>query len=638
MNRHMFRSPFFTVLCISAALFLNSGNTSGQTEPGTPVIVEAESGEPGDNVAVRTAGGVTYVTVKTNLGGTSPGDASRTVAYEVTFADSGTYDFYVHLRVGAAGFDDDSFFYGRGFGDKDAASGGDWVMVNGLGSSGFSDPASLIEGPGPLGSNAWKWVNLTKNGYQSAAGDPFRVEPDGLVQTFQIGGREDGLDIDKFAFGKSHLWFTVGMLEDGLPGSPTRPAGDTTGIVWEGPAFSSDPDKFLGSGWDRTDPDFPKYWNQLTPGNAGKFGSVAVTANPGQWNWSSLDASYQFATSNGLLFKHHCLIWGQQQPGWITNSGLDSAQQADAVEDWIRLTGERYPEMDMIDVVNEPLPGHNPAAYRDALGGAGATGWDWVIWAFQKARDYMPGVKLLLNEYGIINNNSATTSYLQIINLLKDRGLIDGIGVQGHRFEFESADTSVMRKNLDRLAATGLPVYISEFDLGNLRNEGTPDDDQQLRLYQKIFPVIWKHTGVKGITFWGYREGEVWQSSTYLVRYNGRARPALLWLDEYIRNNPPAGVDDRKNASAPSGFELGRNFPNPFNPATRIQYRIGRPCRVTVKIYALTGRMVQTLVDTEQAAGRYTLSFDGRDLPSGNYFCRMTAGGFTAVQKLVLIK
>ena len=114
----------------------------------------------------------------------------------------------------------------------------------------------------------------------------------------------------------------------------------------------------------------------------------------------------------------------------------------------------------------------------------------------------MPSAKLLLNDYGIINDNSATTSYLKIINLLKDRNLIDGIGVQGHRFELERADTTVMRKNLDRLAATGLPVYISEFDLGNLGNTGTPDDDQQLQLYKKIFPVLSQRSWVKLLILW----------------------------------------------------------------------------------------------------------------------------------------
>ena len=136
------------------------------------------------------------------------------------------------------------------------------------------------------------------------------------------------------------------------------------------------------------------------------------------------------------------------------------------------MVGNRYPGLDMIDVVNEPLSGHNPAPYSAALGGAGATGWDWVIWAFQKARLYMPNTKLLLNDYSIINDNGPTTSYLQIINVLQAKGLIDGIGVQGHSFELEGGDTNIMKNNLDRLAATGFPVYISEFDLGNLGNSG----------------------------------------------------------------------------------------------------------------------------------------------------------------------
>jgi endo-1,4-beta-xylanase len=290
----------------------------------------------------------------------------------------------------------------------------------------------------------------------------------------------------------------------------------------------------------------------------------------------------------------------------------------------------------MIDVVNEPLPGHNPAPYRAALGGAGSTGWDWVIWAFQKVRNYMPKTKLLLNDYGIINSNSATTSYLQIINLLKDRGLIDGIGVQGHRFELEYADTTVMKSNLNRLAATGLPIYISEFDLGNLSNAGTPNDEQQLQLYKKIFPILWKHPGIKGITIWGYIEGQVWQSSTYLVRYNGTARPALLWLAQYIKDNP-TGVKET-TSTLPATFELDQNFPNPFNSSTTIKYSIAITSRVTLKIFDILGREVQTVINTVQASGQYTVSFNAQDLASGIYFYQMNAGNFTAIKKLVLVK
>jgi len=296
--------------------------------------------------------------------------------------------------------------------------------------------------------------------------------------------------------------------------------------------------KFLGCAGDapfRTS--FDSYWNQVTPENSGKWGSVEGTRD--QYNWGPLDEAYSYAKRRGFPFKLHTLIWGNQQPSWISN--LSDQEKVEEIEEWIKLVGERYPEIDLVDVVNEPLPSHNPpdgrngrANYKGALGGDGQTGYDWVIWAFEKARAYLPNAKLLINDYGIINDNGATTAYLKIINLLKDRGLIDGIGVQGHRFELENADTTVLKNNLSRLAATGLPVYISEFDLGNYGDSGTPNDAVQLRLYQKIFPVLWNHPGVQGITLWGYVENSMWQNTCYLVRADGSERPALQWLRTFL--------------------------------------------------------------------------------------------------------
>jgi endo-1,4-beta-xylanase len=154
--------------------------------------------------------------------------------------------------------------------------------------------------------------------------------------------------------------------------------------------------------------------------------------------------------------------------------------------------------MDFCDVVNEPL--HAPPSYKNALGGNGTTGWDWMIKAFELARQYLsPHTELHLNEYSVINDGSANARYIQIINLLKDRGLIDGIGVQGHNFEVNGgASMTTLHNNLNNLAATGLPIYITEFDI-NEQNDNT-----QLQRYQTIFPVLFEHPGVYGITLWGY--------------------------------------------------------------------------------------------------------------------------------------
>ena len=110
-------------------------------------------------------------------------------------------------------------------------------------------------------------------------------------------------------------------------------------LVWKGPALATGSPKFFGSAGDSPANDFKNYWTQLTPENSGKFGSVAISPDTSTWNWGPLDGAYNYAINNNLIFKEHCLIWGSQQPSWL--SGMDRAQQAEAVETWIRKVGER---------------------------------------------------------------------------------------------------------------------------------------------------------------------------------------------------------------------------------------------------------------------------------------------------------
>lgn len=259
------------------------------------------------------------------------------------------------------------------------------------------------------------------------------------------------------------------------------------------------------------------HFDQLTPANAGKWGSVEATRD--QMDWTDLDVAYAFAQANGLRFKLHTLVWGQQQPGWL--AALTPEQQLAEIEQWMQLAAERYPNSHMVDVVNEPL--HAVPSYSAALGGAGATGWDWVIKSFELARKYFPNAELLLNDYNIEAIDSATTDYLQIINLLNERGLIDGIGLQAHFLE--RAELPVIAANLDRLAATGLPIYIAELDV-NFAN-----DARQAQRMRDLFTTFWQHPSVVGVTHWGHLQGNTWRSDAYLVRSDGSSRPALDWIE-----------------------------------------------------------------------------------------------------------
>ena len=173
-------------------------------------------------------------------------------------------------------------------------------------------------------------------------------------------------------------------------------------------------------------------------------------------------------------------------------------------------------------------------------------------------------------------------------------------------------------------------------DLGNYNDSGTPHDATQLQLYQKIFPVLWQHPGVQGITLWGYIEGQMWQPTCYLVHTDGTWRPALDWLAQYIKENP-TGTEEVVN-TIPSEFKLEQNFPNPFNPTTNISYSVAAPIMVTLKVYDVLGREIKTLVNNLQSPGNYTITFDARGLSSGVYFYRLSAGDFNVSKKLMLLK
>ena len=88
----------------------------------------------------------------------------------------------------------------------------------------------------------------------------------------------------------------------------------------------------------------------------------------------------------------------------------------------------------------------------------------------------------------------------------------------------------------------------------------------------------------------------------------------------------------------PTEFELHENYPDPFNPATRIDYSLPFDSKVSLQIFDVLGREVVTLVNENQKAGYYTVDFNASNLASGIYYYRMSAGDFTAIKKMVLLK
>jgi len=96
-------------------------------------------------------------------------------------------------------------------------------------------------------------------------------------------------------------------------------------------------------------------------------------------------------------------------------------------------------------------------------------------------------------------------------------------------------------------------------------------------------------------------------------------------------------------AQVPKEFSLSQNHPNPFNPATSIQYTLPIRSHVVLVVYNLLGQKVSTLVDEVKEAGIHQVTWNGKDnkgntVTSGVYFYRIKADNFSEVKKMVLMK
>ncbi len=88
----------------------------------------------------------------------------------------------------------------------------------------------------------------------------------------------------------------------------------------------------------------------------------------------------------------------------------------------------------------------------------------------------------------------------------------------------------------------------------------------------------------------------------------------------------------------PNKISFKGNFPNPFNPETSIIYTLSKDTQVNLSIYNLSGQLVQTLVNEQQYAGKFIISWSAQNLPSGIYIAQLMVDGESFTQKMMLMK
>jgi hypothetical protein len=153
---------------------------------------------------------------------------------------------------------------------------------------------------------------------------------------------------------------------------------------------------------------------------------------------------------------------------------------------------------------------------------------------------------------------------------------------------------------------------------------------------------IWGHSG----TFVGAETGmcicidEDWGILFFInygndPNYSPGFYPILHQLAMYAHNTL---TDVEDEIFEPIAFRLYQNFPNPFDPNTKIKYSIPQSSQVVIKVFDVLGNEIETLINEEKPVGTYELIWNAANVPSGVYFYQLRAGDFTAVKKMILLK
>jgi len=384
--------------------------------------------------------------------------------------------------------------------------------VSGGAAGGLANRGGTSGGGGLVGAGGWATSDANAKRPDDAA-----VESDGPMAGTDapLGGMAVG-----GAGGVGTTGGAGGALDAGPGDSPTAPPRPL-------------PKKFAGGGTTFLDSnhevrsDFLKYWDQLSPQEEGKWGSIANIewdySTPGgtyriEYRWTRFDAFYDFTRRNHIPLWETALVWPYGNPSLST----DAAPAL--IEDWIKQFCARYPDTEFITVVE--TPSRVPIAVTTGLGGKGTTGYDWIVRAFVLARTYCPKSVLVLTDYDIIEWADTNQKFLDMLTKIVAAGApVDAIGATG-------SDTTGLANDkltglIGKLAATGLPIYITEYALKG-------DDATQEAMMKEQFPLFWTNDQIKGITFYGYVPGTTSGTGGPLILTAGSPRPALSWLMSYL--------------------------------------------------------------------------------------------------------
>lgn len=312
-----------------------------------------------------------------------------------------------------------------------------------------------------------------------------------------------------------------------------------------------------------------KHFNSITFGNELKpdavldksasisyMNSTGDQTNP-QVSLAAAKSLLNFAEANNLPVRGHTLVWHSQTPDWFFKENFDDngawvskevmiARMENYIKNLMEALETQYPNVEFYawDVVNEAFS--ESGTMRDAGSNnisPGQSAWvkvfgddSFIDYAFTFARKYAPeGCKLYYNDYNEYVPVKRDGIYKKCLEL-KEKGLIDGIGMQAH-LDMSYPSVSLFKEALEKYASTGLEIQVTELDItqSNISESGFKAQAEQYKGIMKAIKEVKDNGGnITAVVFWGTVDSTSWRSDRVPLLFDGdfKAKPAFYSIIE----------------------------------------------------------------------------------------------------------
>ncbi|MGN0622216.1 MAG: endo-1,4-beta-xylanase [Porcipelethomonas sp.] len=323
-----------------------------------------------------------------------------------------------------------------------------------------------------------------------------------------------------------------------------------------------------------------KHFNSLTPGNELKPESIldknaclsmaaaGDDTNP-QVNIASARTILNFCRDNNIPVRGHVLVWHSQTPDWFFKINYDENDDwvteevmLKRMENYIKnvfaALEEEYPTVNFYawDVVNEAwLDNGVPRTGGTQAENSNYSGWvkvfgdnSFIEPAFEYARKYAPeGCKLYYNDFNEYMPQKTEAIYDMAMDL-KEKGLIDGIGMQSH-LDVGFPSVSTYEKALSKFVSTGLDIQVTELDI-TTSDTSEAGFANQAEIYSGIMDACVKYAdNISAVVFWGTTDDKSWRASKYPLLFNEdyTAKEAFYSIVDGLTEPEPTDPTDPTN-------------------------------------------------------------------------------------------